>query len=57
MSQLYDITIAGGGPVWPLLPLRPSMPSQSPNHRLLPSSVASLPSSTLKNKLLMCQAS
>lgn len=34
MSQLYDITIVGGGPVGLLQPLCPPTPSQGSNHRL-----------------------
>ena len=51
MSQLYDITIVGGGPVGLFCCLlRPPTSSQSPNHRLLPQLGGSLPSSTLRNK-------
>ena len=52
MSQLYDITIVGGGPVglFAAFYAHPT-PSQGPNHRFpSPARWTNLPSSTLKRK-------
>ena len=57
MSQLYDITIVGGGPVGLfLLPFTPIYAKpKSKSSTLFPSSVVNQPSSTLKSKSLMFQ--
>ena len=51
MSQLYDITIVGGGPLASLLPFTPTYAKpKSKSSTLFPSSVVSLPSFILRSK-------
>lgn len=56
MSQLYDITIVGGGPVGLFAAFTPTYAKpKSKSSTPFPSSVVNQPSSTLKSKSLMCQ--